>query len=250
MRSPDSRRITRGRSPRNPIVPLNTLDFQSELASIAAAKPDAMFTFMPGGMGVNLVRQFRQAGSRRFHRHSCRHSPSMNRPCPAQKDAALGLCSVAPIWAHRLSTRRRTRHSSRRTRRPMAAFPRPIAFQAYDAALLIDSADPRREGQPVRQGWALRAALHQADFKSLRGAFSFNTNNYPIQDFYLTKVVKRPDRQVPDGDRSKGVHRLQGFLMPRIARSSADADVAATSLRLRAGRDRSDGRSAFSQSRS
>ena len=43
-------------------VPLNKLDFQSELAKIAAAQPDALFTFMPGGMGVNLVKQYRQAG--------------------------------------------------------------------------------------------------------------------------------------------------------------------------------------------
>ena len=33
----------------------------------------------------------------------------------------------------------------------------------------------------------------KADFKSLRGAFRFNTNHYPIQDFYLVKVAKRPD---------------------------------------------------------
>jgi len=40
---------------------------------------------------------------------------------------------------------------------------------------------------------ALRAALAKADFKSLRGAFKFNTNHYPIQDFYHVKVVKRAD---------------------------------------------------------
>ena len=33
----------------------------------------------------------------------------------------------------------------------------------------------------------------KADFKSLRGAFKFNTNHYPIQDFYLVKVAKRAD---------------------------------------------------------
>ena len=43
-------------------VPLTQLDFSAELAKIAAAKPDALFTFMPGGLGVNLVRQYRQAG--------------------------------------------------------------------------------------------------------------------------------------------------------------------------------------------
>jgi branched-chain amino acid transport system substrate-binding protein len=40
---------------------------------------------------------------------------------------------------------------------------------------------------------ALRAAMMKADFQSLRGNFKFNTNHYPIQDFYLVKVAKRPD---------------------------------------------------------
>ncbi|MFN5717740.1 MAG: ABC transporter substrate-binding protein, partial [Bradyrhizobium sp.] len=44
-------------------TPLNTLDFQPELSKIAAQKPDALFTFMPGGMGVNLVKQYKQAGA-------------------------------------------------------------------------------------------------------------------------------------------------------------------------------------------
>ena len=43
-------------------TPLGQLDFSAELAKIAADKPEAVFTFMPGGMGVNLVKQYRQAG--------------------------------------------------------------------------------------------------------------------------------------------------------------------------------------------
>ena len=35
--------------------------------------------------------------------------------------------------------------------------------------------------------------MKKADFKSLRGGFKFNTNHYPIQDFYLVKVAKRAD---------------------------------------------------------
>jgi branched-chain amino acid transport system substrate-binding protein len=30
----------------------------------------------------------------------------------------------------------------------------------------------------------------------MRGGFKFNTNGYPIQDFYLAKVAKRPDEIV------------------------------------------------------
>ena len=43
-------------------VPLNQLDYSAEIARIAAAAPNAIFVFLPGGMGVNFVKQFRQAG--------------------------------------------------------------------------------------------------------------------------------------------------------------------------------------------
>ncbi len=43
-------------------VPLNQLDYSAELSKIAAAKPAAIYVFLPGGMGVNFVKQFRQAG--------------------------------------------------------------------------------------------------------------------------------------------------------------------------------------------
>ena len=70
--------------------------------------------------------------------------------------------------------------------------PATYAFQAYDAALLIDGALKATKGATTDRD-ALRAALKKADFTSLRGAFRFNTNHYPIQDFYLVKVAKRPD---------------------------------------------------------
>ena len=69
---------------------------------------------------------------------------------------------------------------------------RPPAMQAYDAAMLIDSAVRAVKGN-MSDTKALSAALTKADFTSLRGPFKFNVNGYPIEDFYLTKVVKRAD---------------------------------------------------------
>ena len=43
---------------------------------------------------------------------------------------------------------------------------------------------------PGRKG---RTAMWAADFASPRGSFRFNTNGYPIQDFYLVKAAKRSD---------------------------------------------------------
>lgn len=70
--------------------------------------------------------------------------------------------------------------------------PGTYAFQAYDAALLIDSAVKAVKGDLSNKD-AVTSALKKADFVSLRGAFKFNNNGYPIQDFYLTKVAKRAD---------------------------------------------------------
>ena len=57
---------------------------------------------------------------------------------------------------------------------------------------MIDGALKQTKGNLADKD-ALRAALKKADFTSLRGSFKFNTNNYPIQDFYLVKVAKRGD---------------------------------------------------------
>ncbi len=69
--------------------------------------------------------------------------------------------------------------------------PGSYAQQAYDAAMLIDSAVKAAGGTADKD--KLRAAIKKADFTSLRGKFKFNTNGYPIQDFYLVKAAKRPD---------------------------------------------------------
>ncbi|MGY4161413.1 branched-chain amino acid transport system substrate-binding protein [Bradyrhizobium sp. USDA 4461] len=168
-------------------TPLNTLDFQPELSKIAAQKPDALFTFMPGGMGVNLVKQYKQAGATVPVLSAFTVDEST---LPAQQDAAVGMFGGAN-WAPNLD--------NPQSKKFVAAYeaayngvPGTYAMQAYDAALLIDSAVKAVKGDLSNKD-AVAAALKKADFTSLRGNFKFNNNGYPIQDFYLTKVAKRPD---------------------------------------------------------
>ena len=169
-------------------VPLNNLDFQSELAKIASMGPDAVFAFMPGGMGVNLVKQYKQAGLDRVPFLSAFTVDEAT--LPAQGDAALGMFS-GTNWAPDLDTpQNKTFVSSY-----VAAYntvPASYAFHAYDAALLLDSA-VKAVGGDLKDKDKLRAAIRKADFTSLRGAFKFGANGFPIQDFYITKVGKRAD---------------------------------------------------------
>ena len=63
------------------------------------------------------------------------------------------------------------------------------AAQSYDAANLLDSAMTKTKGN-VSDKEALRTALKAADFKSVRGAFKFGSNQFPISNFYRVDVVK------------------------------------------------------------
>src|SRR6266702_3437449 len=170
-------------------MPLGSLDFQVELSKIASRKPDAVFTFMPGGMGVTLVKQYKQAGL-------ADQIPVLSAftvdesTLPAQQDAAIGMFGGSN-WAPNLD--------NPPNKKFVAAYeaaynivPGTYAFQAYDAAMLIDSAVNAVKGDLTNKE-AVTSALKKADFTSLRGGFKFNSNGYPIQDFYLTKVAKRPD---------------------------------------------------------
>jgi branched-chain amino acid transport system substrate-binding protein len=169
-------------------TPLGQLDFSAELAKIAADKPDAVFTFMPGGMGVNLVKQYRQAGLASIPFLSAFTADEST--LPAEKDAALGFLGGAD-WAPDLDNPP-SKAFVKAYEAAYGAVPGTYAMQAYDAAMLIDSAI-KAAGGKLSDKDALRAGLKKADFTSLRGKFKFGVNNYPIQDFYLVKAAKRPD---------------------------------------------------------
>ena len=171
------------------LTPLGQLDFSAELARIAAAKPDALFTFMPGGMGINLVKQFRQAGLADTIPFLSAFTVDES-TLPAQQDAALGLFG-GMTWAPNLD------NAANKTfvadyLKEYGAVPGSYAMQGYDAAQLINSA-VKATGGKLDNKDALRVALKKADFASPRGAFKFNKNGFPIQDFYLVKAAKRPD---------------------------------------------------------
>ncbi|MFL6804374.1 MAG: ABC transporter substrate-binding protein [Xanthobacteraceae bacterium] len=170
-------------------VPLNQLDYSAELSKIAAVQPDAIYVFLPGGMGVNFVKQFRQAGLADKVKFLSAFTVDES-TLPAQQDAALGFYAGANWAPHLDNPQNRTFVAN--YEKDFGAVPATYAFQAYDAALLIDSALKATKGDTSNKD-ALRAAMAKAEFTSLRGKFRFNTNHYPIQDFYLVKVAKRPD---------------------------------------------------------
>lgn len=165
---------------------LQQQDYSAELAQVQAANPDAVFVFYPGGFGVNFVKQFAQAGLKgKIPLLNASTTDGIN--LPAQGDAAIGVLS-GTFWGpdfNNPTNKKFVADFEAKYKR----IPSQYAAQAYDSALLLDSALAKVKGN-VADKKALMAALKAADFKSLRGNFKYNTNNFPIQDLHVFEAVK------------------------------------------------------------
>jgi branched-chain amino acid transport system substrate-binding protein len=168
---------------------LGQLDYSAELAQVRAANPEAMYVFLPGGMGINFIKQFVAAGLSQNIQLILPGFGADQDIIRAVGDPMLGLFDTAH-WSLDLD--------NEANRKFVAAFekeykrlPSVFAAQGYDAALLIDSAVRRVKGK-VEDKEAVRKALLAADFRSVRGDFKFNRNQYPIQTYYLRVVAKDP----------------------------------------------------------
>ena len=167
---------------------LNQLDFQAELTQVAAAKPDAVYVFYPGGGGVQFVRQWRQAGlADKIPLMSAATVDVVN--VSALQEAALGVLNVSN-WETALDNAENKRFLAdfeKRYGRAASHF----AAQSYDAASLLDAAIAKVGGN-VSDKKAFMAALKSVQFPSVRGTVSFNRNQTIIQDIYISEVVKDP----------------------------------------------------------
>jgi branched-chain amino acid transport system substrate-binding protein len=167
-------------------TPLGQLDFSAELTRIAADKPDAVYSFYPGGLGVSFVRAFQQAGLMgKVPLLSV--STVDGTTLPALKESAVGAMT-ASNWGPDLANPANKKFVAE-FQAKYKRVPSEYAAQSYDAAQLIESALAKTKGN-VADHAALTTAMKAADFQSVRGNFKFNTNQFPIQDFHVFEVVK------------------------------------------------------------
>jgi branched-chain amino acid transport system substrate-binding protein len=165
------------------------LDFSAELAKIAQVKPEGIFIFYPGAHGVQFLKQYVQAGlNKTIPLYQVFSIDAIT--LPQQGAMALGTLG-AQEWVNDLPNEQNKRYVAD-FKKKYGVYPSYYGAQSYDAIMLIDSAVEALKGD-LKDKAKVRAEIMKANFKSLRGGFKFNTNGYPIQNFYLTKVAKRPD---------------------------------------------------------
>lgn len=166
---------------------LGQADYAAELATLRAAKPDAVYFFLPGGMGINFIKQFAQAG---LNSTTPLFGPAFSfdeRILKAVGDAAVGVVNGSQ-WSADLDTPENKSFVAA-FRKAYGRTPTLYASQGYDAALLVGSA-LKAVGGDVNKADAFRTALEKADFPTVRGSFSFGKNHHPVQDIYVREVIK------------------------------------------------------------
>lgn len=161
-------------------------DYAAEIAQIRAAGADSVFFFLPGGMGIAFMKQYAQSG---VGLPVLGPSFSFSQDVlPAVGDAALGVKNSAS-WSKDLDNEA-NKEFVEAFQAEYGRLPSIYAAQSWDTANLILSALAKAD---VKDKDAFRAALKAADFNSVRGEFTFNTNQHPIQNIYVREVVKEGD---------------------------------------------------------
>ena len=197
-------------------TPLSQLDFGAELSQIRASGADALYIFMPGGLGVNFIKQFVGSG---LNKDMPLFVPGFSADediIRAVGEPMLGMFNTSQ-WAHDLPNAANKRFVAD-FQKAYGRMPTLYASQGYDAARLLDAAVRDVKGN-LDNKEALLKAIKSARFDSVRGAFKFNTNQFPIQDYHLRTIVK--DAQ----------GRLTNKTVSTVFKNHADAYVSQCKMR-------------------
>ena len=166
---------------------LKQLDYGAELSKLRASGADAVYIFLPGGLGVNFIKQFAGAGLSDDMKLFAPGFSADEDVIAAVGEPMVGIQNTSQ-WAHDMDSEINKRFVAD-FQEEYGRLPTMYASQGYDAALLMDGA-VRKVGGDLSDKDAMRAALESAPFEALQGNFKFDVNHYPIQDFYVREVIK------------------------------------------------------------
>ncbi|MBC7804446.1 MAG: ABC transporter substrate-binding protein [Candidatus Parcubacteria bacterium] len=173
---------------------LGQTDYQAEISQLRSKKPKAVFVFYPGGMGIQFLKQYSEAGLRgQFPLYSVYTVDELS--IPAVKHAALGQLETR-YWSQDLKNEANQKFVADYGKKHNGKIPSFYGAQSYDGIMLIDSAVRAVKGN-LADKKGMIAAMRKADFKSTRGKFTYAQNHFPVQNYYLLKAVAGPGGKDP-----------------------------------------------------
>ncbi|MDQ7957314.1 MAG: ABC transporter substrate-binding protein [Pseudomonadota bacterium] len=181
-----------GKVVKNLTLPFPNVEFQALLTEIAAAKPDAVYSFFAGGGAVKFVKDYAGAG---LNKSIPLYGPGFltDGTLDAQGEAAQGMLTTLH-YADGLNT---PRDNAFRTAYAKAFKLQPdvYAVQGYDAAQMLGAGLAATKGDFSKKA-EIAAAIEKAKIDSPRGAFTIGKSHNPVQDIYLRKVEGKENKLV------------------------------------------------------
>ena len=173
-------------------LPFPNVEFQALLTEIAAAKPDAVFSFFAGGGAVKFVKDYAGAGLKKsipLYGTGFLTDGTLE----AQGADAEGVMTSLH-YADSLNTPRDNnfRLAYAKTYKLQ---PDVYAMQGYDAAQML-GIGLAAVGGDVSKKAEFAAALMKARIDSPRGRFTLSPSHNPVQDIYLRKVEGKENKVV------------------------------------------------------
>jgi branched-chain amino acid transport system substrate-binding protein len=173
-------------------LPFPNVEFQALLTEIAAAKPDAVYTFFAGGGAVKFVKDYAAAGLKKtipLYGAGFLTDGTLE----AQGEAADGLFTTLH-YADGL-TNPRDQKFRLSYAKEFKLQPDVYAVQGYDAAQMLAAGLNAVKGDATKKE-ALAAAIEKARIESPRGTFAISKAHNPVQDMYLRQVSGKENKMV------------------------------------------------------
>jgi len=165
------------------------LDFSAELAKAKASGADGIFVFYPGAAAGAFTKQYHQAGLKdNLPLYSVFTVDGISLPkLQAANFSGVVGSKVTQEWDPSLDNAGNIKFVSD-FKAKYGTYPSFYAAQSYDTIRMIAAAVEKVDGDMSDMD-GIRAALKSADFDSVRGSYSYGSNNFPVQNFYLREVV-------------------------------------------------------------
>ncbi len=206
------KRLFKGEIADEVYVKVGQMDYAAELAQMRASGADAVFFFLPGGMGVSFIKQLINSG---LSTQLAVYTPGFSADqdtIAAIGESMKGMANAAQ-WSPDLDNPVNKRFVAD-FEKAYGRLPSMYASQGYDAALLLDGA-LKADPKAATDRDALRKALRSAPFESVRGAFAFNNNQYPVQTYYMREVAPNDKGQMSNKIVSTVFEQFQDHFAPQ-----------------------------------
>ena len=165
---------------------LGESDFQADISKLRASKPDAVFLFAPGAMGIAFMKQWAATGANREIKLYDVFTTNWV-TLGAIGDAAIG--SYHTNYWNADDPNPANQKFIKAYVAKLGHMPSHFAAQSYDAVTLVAAAVAKLGGK-TDDALDLMKTMRKVEFASVRGKFVYNVNGMPIQNFYLREVVK------------------------------------------------------------